>query len=316
MRIAITGSNGQLGKELRKALGRDTLILIDIHNYDITDRRKTFELLKTHKPEAIIHGAAMTDVDGCERDPEMAHKSNIIGTRNIVEAARELNAYLVHVSTDYVFDGQKDGAYVETDRTDPINVYGRTKLDAESEVLKAIPSSVIIRTAWLYGDGNNFVRKILNLAKSRPVINVVGDQRGSPTYAKDLAAAITDLIRMRQAGIFHFSNDGSCSRFEFAKEIVRLANLTTVVRPVNSDAFPVPVRRPMNSTLDCSKIKKIGVTVRDWKEALHDYMYDHAAVEDRSDPVQERPHLLVVQGSDGQTSDNLTGIETSLTKRS
>ena len=271
-RVAISGSNGQLGRRLQKLFKPELTLLIDMHNCDITDNKKTSALLRSHAPEVIINCAALTDVDGCERNPNLASAVNAYATYNIAMAAKELGARLIHVSTDYVFDGTKGSAYTESDKACPINIYGMTKLEGELAVTRALDNYVIMRTAWLYGSGNNFVRKILELAKTRERLKVVYDQHGSPTYAKDLAQAIAKIACTQITGIFHCANEGGASRLELAKEAIMRAGLNTVIMPVDSSAFPVPARRPSNTMLDCSKLKSIGIRMRPWKEALSDYL--------------------------------------------
>lgn len=273
MKVAITGSNGQLGKELRKIYPTRDTIAIDVDNCDITNRNRTFELLKKTEPDAIIHGAAMTSVDGCEINPDAAFAVNAKGTRNVAEAAKELGAFFVYVSTDYVFNGSCLAPYPEMSGTDPINVYGKSKLAGERAVQETLKHFLIARTAWLYGEGDNFVTKILKAAQTRPELKVVDDQFGSPTYAKDLAVFLSQLINRKSTGIFHCANGGSCSRHIFAHEIVKLAGLTLPVHPVDSSAYRLPAARPRSTALNVSRLQQLGITVRSWKEALRDYMY-------------------------------------------
>lgn len=274
MRIAITGSNGQLGKELVTKLSSPSNIIfpIDVNNCDITDRRAILPFLNKSRPGVIMHCAAYTDVDGCERDPELAKRVNVEGTKNLSDYAMNEGITLIHVSTDYVFDGTKKGGYTEEDQPNPISVYGRTKLEGEEIVKAKVRDYFIIRTAWLYGQGNNFVTKIIELARKNKVLEVVDDQFGSPTYAKDLAYAMCELISSREYGTYHIVNSGSCSRFDFAAEILRKAGIETEVVPVSSSGFKTLAVRPNNSVLSISKIEGAGIRMRNWKEALWEYL--------------------------------------------
>src|SRR5712691_13329348 len=203
MRILVTGAKGQLGQELQRVLRGEEVIATDRPEYELTDPMLG-EKIAAQRPDLVIHTAAYTDVDGCERDPDTAFQVNAQGTRRVAEGAAKANARLIYISTDYVFDGKKLEPYTERDPVNPLNVYGRSKLIGEQEALKACPSVLIVRTSWLYGaHGKNFVKTILQLAATRPEIRVVDDQRGSPTYARDLASEISELIRRGIIGVVH-----------------------------------------------------------------------------------------------------------------
>lgn len=272
MRIAVTGYKGQLGLELQNTLKKHELVLIDKDTCDITQKDQVSSFLNKSSPEAIIHAAAYTDVDGCEKNPELAKAVNVEGTRNLVEYAKENKVLLLYISTDYVFDGAKKGEYKEDDPTNPISIYSKTKLEGEVVVHNCLEKYFIARTAWLYGQGNNFVNKIMGLSKKNKLLKVVNDQFGSPTYAKDLAEAVSKLIFTDDYGLYHIVNSNNCSRYEFANEIINLTKSDTRVIPVPSSEFKILATRPANSILDISKLQSKGIYMRDWKEALKEYI--------------------------------------------
>lgn len=274
MKITITGAKGQLGKELETKLKKtNETSLVDVDNYDITNKKEIFAFLNKIRPEIIIHGAAYTDVDGCEKNPTIANAVNFEGTKNLVDYSKENKTLFLYVSTDFVFDGSKDTAYTEEDPTNPLSTYGRTKLAGEGVVQNNLKKYFITRTAWLYGQGNNFVRKIIELANKNKDLKVVDDQYGSPTYAKDLADAISKLILTQDYGIYHVVNSGGCSRYEFATEIVTLGKLDSRILPISSSEFKATATRPTNSILNISKLISKGIYMRNWKEALNEYIH-------------------------------------------
>jgi len=271
MRILITGSTGQLGQELKRVLQDYDLITpthqdLDINGKDIL--QKITEL----RPKIIIHTAGYTDVDGCETNDELAWDVNSSGTRNIAIAAEELKTKLFYISTDYVFDGLKKEAYLESDAPNPLNIYGKTKLSGENSVRDICSSFFIIRTSWLYSKtGKNFVNTIINLAKEQTQLRIVNDQVGSPTYATDLAYTIRKLIPYEDYGIYHASGEGKCSWYQFALEILRLSGNDIKVIPVTSDEIPRLARRPHYSVLKNLRLRELGITMRHWQEGLEDY---------------------------------------------
>ena len=272
MRILITGSKGQLGRELARALEGNELLPFDRPEMDIQDPGAIQAILDT-KSEVVIHAAALTDVDACELDPERAYRVNVTGTRHVAEAASRLGARLVYISTDYVFDGSKQEPYTEEDRPNPINVYGRSKLEGERSALSYAPAPLIVRTAWVYGVGTrNFVTEILRLARVNRVLHVVDDQVGSPTWARDLAGVIRALIRLGASGIIHATGRGECSRFEFARAIVAMSTLATQVVPTTSDRYPRPARRPAYCPLAQHRLNQLGLSLPDWAESLKEYL--------------------------------------------
>lgn len=265
-----------LGLDLTEALGRRYEVYgRDIDDFDITRDKETMDAITGIRPDIVIHAAAYTDVDGCESHIELAHSVNGGGTKNVAAACRELGSKMVYISTDYVFDGTKSGAYSEEDPTCPINTYGRSKLEGERWVRTVVGQFVIIRTAWLFGrGGNNFVKIILRLAREKGALSVVSDQVGSPTYAVDLSRAICALMERRCRGIYHITNGGTCSWYEYAREILAMSGLGTIpVHPISSDQLNRAAKRPHNSVLGRGKFEKeTGYRMRSWAEALRDYL--------------------------------------------
>ncbi len=224
MRIAITGSAGQLGQALQKVLSGEELLLIDLPEYDITDYTQLYPAIVDFRPHVVIHAAAFTDVDGCELKPDIAYRVNALGTQNVALACLGCNAAMVYISTDYVFDGTKNEPYWEWDHPNPQSVYARSKLAGEYYTQTLLHKFYIVRTAWLYSrTGTNFVKKVLQLADQHDKLYFVTDEVGSPTYAPDLAAALHKLIAHPLYGVYHLTNSGVCSRYEWAKAILELA---------------------------------------------------------------------------------------------
>ncbi|MEM2097667.1 MAG: dTDP-4-dehydrorhamnose reductase [Methanothrix sp.] len=275
MRILIFGAEGQLGSELRRVLGaHHDLVPLSHREADITDLNRLMILTERINPDVVINSAAYTDVDGCESDRDKAFLVNAIGARNAAIAARRAKARIVHISTDYVFDGGKDGAYAEYDLPNPINVYGWSKLLGERMVAEQNPDSYILRVAWLYGpEGRNFVKTMISLAKAKDEIRVVNDQRGTPTFAGDVAEQIDMLIGTDSYGLYHCTSQGSCTWYEFAVEIFRLIGADIRVVPVSSSEFPRPARRPRNSVLDNLLLRVQGMDIMPhWRDSLRDHI--------------------------------------------
>lgn len=271
MHIVVTGADGQLGAELVRALApQGEVVGMTIGDMDVRDA-SCAERLAAIRPDWVVHAAAATDVDGCERDPALAFAVNGEGTRRIAEGCRRAKAGLVYVSTDYVFDGRKSGPYLEGDHPGPLNAYGRSKLAGE-EATRALDGRwAIVRTAWLYGvHGKNFVKTILERARAGQPLRVVDDQVGSPTYAADLADGIATLLSGGHTGVFHLTNSGACSWFAFAREIVRLAGLDPgAVTPMTSAELNRPARRPACSILENAAWRAKGLApLRSWPDAL------------------------------------------------
>lgn len=275
--ILITGSNGQLGSELKKnskLFHNVNPDFTDVDVLDITDKKSLAEFCSGKNYKYIINCAAYTAVDKAENEPELAHKINVDAVRNLAEIARTTNAFLIHVSTDYVFSGRNFLPYNETDPISPQSVYGKTKAEGEAEALK-YDNSIILRTSWLYSSfGNNFVKTILRLSKERDQLTVIFDQIGTPTYAGDLATAIISIVNYQeenktQPGIYHFSNEGVCSWYDFALEIAQLSGSKTRILPIETKDYPSPTPRPYYSVLNKSKIKAtFGIAIPHWKESL------------------------------------------------
>lgn len=276
MKVLVTGSKGMLGTDLVEILGyRHAVVGVDIDEMDITDRQAVSERIGFWMPDVVIHTAAFTDVDGSERKTDVAHKVNAEGAENVALACRAWGAHLIHLSTDYVFDGRKETPYAESDPPNPLGVYGKSKLDGEERARRACPDVCIVRTAWMYGRaGKNFVQAILAQARPGAVIRVVSDQRGSPTYTRDLARALQVLAEKPLAGIYHVTNAGCCTWYEFAEKILEFSGKLDVrVVPVSTAEFGRPAPRPANSVLDGSKFRRdTGMAMRDWKEALKAYL--------------------------------------------
>lgn len=273
MKILVTGANGQLGREVARQGSGHELVLTDADTLDITDGAAVAECMAEVRPDAVIHCAAYTNVDGAETDEEVAFRVNVVGARNLAAGCLETGARLVYVSTDYVFDGEGKQAYREFDPVNPQTVYGRTKWQGEEIVRQILGRHYILRTAWLYGEGNNFVRTMLRLAGERDTLRVVADQTGSPTSTVDLARAIFTLLPTDGYGTYHATCQGHCSWYDFACEIFRLAGKKVRVEPVTTAEFPRPAKRPAYSVLDNYMLRMtVGDPMRQWQEALQAYL--------------------------------------------
>ena len=278
MKILLIGARGMLGRDLQPILSdRHEVIGRDLHDLDITDPVRTEEEIRLLRPEVVINTAAFTDVDGCESQRGRAFSINAEGAGHVAHACRKAGAHLIHLSTDYVFDGTSQVPYSEETPPNPINVYGESKLQGEEAVQEAGENHLILRTAWLYGKhGKNFVDTILRLASQQEELRVVDDQQGSPTFTRDLSRAIAQLLDKEVRGILNVTNSGSCSWFQFAKKIVEarpIAGRKIRVVPISSSELNRPARRPSNSLLDCSRFQKLtGDKMRPWGDALRDYL--------------------------------------------
>jgi dTDP-4-dehydrorhamnose reductase len=273
--ILVTGSNGQLGTALHNISGRFAgfkFHFTDIDTLDMLDRPAVGEAVESLRIDAVINCAAYTAVDRAEDDADACMRVNRDAVRNIGEAAASAGARVIHVSTDYVFDGKNTRPYREDDATNPSSVYGKSKLAGEQALLSACPGAVIIRTAWLYSEtGNNFVRTMLRLGAERDAVNVVADQRGAPTYAADLAGAIMTVVTSGQfvPGIYHYSNEGICTWYDFAVKIFEHAGVKCRVHPVTTSEYPTRAARPAYSVLDKAKIRETwGVATPEWEDSL------------------------------------------------
>ncbi|RRO01992.1 dTDP-4-dehydrorhamnose reductase [Pectobacterium aquaticum] len=278
MKILLTGANGQLGRCFQDRLPAHWQIWsTDASELDITDLKQVEAAIAHYQPDAIVNAAAYTAVDKAESEPVLAEKINVTGPHNLATVAHEKGIRLVHVSTDYVFDGHATTPYIESSTTNPLSVYGKTKLAGEQAVTKAAPDSIIVRTAWVFSEyGNNFVKTMLRLAKERDALSIVADQRGCPTYAGDLAQAIISLLEKNAAGgIYHYAGDKEVNWFEFAHAIFFVAVQKAVLSkaptltPITTAQYPTPAHRPAYSTLAGDKIKALGITLSDWQRALN-----------------------------------------------
>ena len=276
MKILITGSKGQLGLELTKQLEKEKkyeIIATDRDELNIIDINSVNEFLLNNKPDVVINCAAHTAVDLCETDVENAYKINAVGPRNLAIVCEKIGAKLVQVSTDYVFDGNGTRPYREDDTTCPNSIYGTSKLMGENFVREFCSRYFVVRTAWLYGEGNNFVRTMLKLAETNSELNVVNDQFGSPTSTVDLAKAIIDLMNTEHYGVYHGTCEGQCSWYDFAKKIFEIKNIDIKVNPVTSEEFKRPAPRPAYSVLDNFMFKLVGLnSFRNCEESLKEYL--------------------------------------------
>src|SRR5512139_937436 len=274
MRIYITGSKGQLGRALMRRFAHHDLLGIDLPEVDLTDLAAARSSIASFKPDVIIHAAALTDVDGAARNPDLAYRVNALGTRNVAVAGEASGAALLAISTNEVFDGAQTRPYLEFDLTHPINPYAQSKLAAEQFVRDLTTRFYIVRTAWLYGlGGNNFVRKIITRADADGTLRVVTDEVSSPTYAEDLITALEQLIATGAYGLYHFTNDGACSRYELAQKILELSGRAHIpVEPILLKDYPRPSAPPPFAPLRNFCGAQLGITLRPWAEALADYL--------------------------------------------
>jgi dTDP-4-dehydrorhamnose reductase len=276
MRIAITGHKGQLGTALQEVLAAHEILGLDLPEHDITDPTTIMNTLVLFRPDVVIHGAALTNVDGCEKNPDLAFRVNVLGTQNIALACGRCGAAMVHISTNDIFDGRLGRPYYEWDTPTPQSVYARSKAAAEFYVRNLLSRFYIVRTAWLYArGGNNFVTKIIAAADKYGALQVVTDEVSTPTYAPDLAAAIAQIITTEHFGILHFSNSGICSRYDWACKILELSGRGHIpVEPITGDqwkrAAPPPLYAPILNFAGAA----LGITLRPWEEALEDYFAD------------------------------------------
>lgn len=280
-KIALIGSKGMLAGMVARMVPMEyQIVAFDIPEFDVTDRNRVIHQLSAVKPDIILNCAAMTDVDGCEGRPEEAMRVNGEGPGFLAEAARRIGAVLVHISTDFVFDGAKSSPYLEEDETRPLSVYGASKRLGEKRIIESgLEEVFIVRTSWLYGPGGkNFVETICRLAAEREELRIVDDQRGAPTYTRDLARAVFALLETRSFGLYHFSNAGECSWHEFAIAIVselRKSGEAVAVKrilPIPTEAYPLPAERPKYSVLSKEKIMAVtGIAAPDWRSSLSDY---------------------------------------------
>ncbi|MEA9389295.1 dTDP-4-dehydrorhamnose reductase [Acerihabitans sp. TG2] len=278
MKILLAGANGQLGRCFQDRAPKDWQIMAtDSDSLDITDAVQVEKTVAQFHPDLIVNAAAYTAVDKAESDVELAQRINAKGPENLAIAAKSINAGFVHISTDYVFDGTSTTPYKETDPTNPLSVYGATKLEGELAVQQAYPQTLIIRTAWVFSEyGNNFVKTILRLSREKESLSIVDDQRGCPTYAGDIAQAIIQLYQSNAlAGIYHFCGDREVSWKEFTDQIVdtadtlKLISRRPVIKGIGTSEYPTAAHRPTYSTLSCKKIEIYGIRPSNWMSALN-----------------------------------------------
>lgn len=276
MRILVTGVKGQLGYDVVNELEKrgHTAIGVDVEEMDITDAAAVEKEMKADSLDAVIHCAAYTAVDAAEDNRELCMRVNAEGTRNIARVCRELDLKMVYISTDYVFDGEGERPWEPDDARNPLNVYGESKYQGELAVEEYLDRYFIVRIAWVFGvNGKNFIKTMLNLAKTHDEINVVNDQTGSPTYTYDLAVLLADMVETEKYGRYHATNEGLCTWYEFAKEIFSQAGVDVKVNPVTSGEFPAKAKRPHNSRMNKSRLTENGFTpLPAWQDALKRYL--------------------------------------------
>ena len=288
MRILVTGKNGQLGRSIQKIVDTDTkidsnqssneFIFVGREELDLSSENSISHYFDNNKFDIIINCAAYTQVDKAEKEVELANQINHLAVKQLANISNKQKIRLIHISTDYVFDGESNKPYMETDKTNPINVYGKTKLSGEKALQEAMPTNaIIIRTSWVYSEfGNNFVKTMLELGKQRGELNIVGDQIGSPTYAADLAEVILKIIDNKNyqdkewlTKIYHYSNEGEISWYEFAKEIFKMTKIDCKVNSITTDEYPTLANRPKDSVMNKGKImKEFDMEILNWKNSL------------------------------------------------
>ena len=275
MKILVTGSDGLIGTNILPDLSKQfDIIPVTEAQWDILDKKMGGEIIRSHQPDVLINLAAITNVDGCEDAEEAAYRVNAEGAGLLADLCKENNVKLLHFSTDYVFDGMGTRPYTEEDAPNPLSVYGRSKLLGEKKILENYPSSLIVRTEWIYGrGGENFITKVTRIAREKGRVEVVDDQTGSPTFAQDLAEPVRALITQNKSGIYHVTNGGACTWFQFAREIFSILGIDVLCLPVSSTQSQRKARRPAYSVLDCTKLKRdTGLSLRLWQEALRQYL--------------------------------------------
>ena len=277
--VLVTGFNGQLGRDVVSELKSRGIPCkgVDIDDFDLTDAAATDRFIRSFQPTAVIHCAAYTNVNAAEENEELCRAVNVTGTTNIAQTCKYLKCKLIYISSDYVFDGSGDTPWNVDDKTNPLSVYGQTKLEGE-EAARINPKTFVVRTSWVYGlNGNNFVKTMIKLGRVKAELSVVADQIGSPTYTKDLAKLLADMVLTTKYGTYHATNEGYCSWAEFAAAIMKKAGLACRIVPVYSAAYPTPAKRPLNSrlskiSLDFASFKRLP----DWHNALERYLAELA----------------------------------------
>jgi dTDP-4-dehydrorhamnose reductase len=282
-KILVTGANGQLGNEIRRICRNFPgleFIFTDVDMLDITNPDAVSVFMEASKPAIVVNCAAYTNVDGAEENVKNVRKINSLAPQVLAAACAMQDAFLIHISTDYVFDGESTNPYTEEDETNPISVYGNSKLEGEEKIKTVFDNYLIIRTSWMYSEfGHNFVRSIIALAKERESLTIVNDQIGSPTYARDLANCIIDIIiksilnpKAYLPGIYHYANQGTCTWYDFAQEILNITGIKGCkLIPVSTDQYPAVAKRPKYSVLDTSKVREsFGIGIPNWRDSLRE----------------------------------------------
>lgn len=276
MKVLVTGVGGQLGYDVIKELRKRNIDCagVDKEKFDITDFGATYGFIINYMPDVVVHCSAYTAVDKAEDEPELCYLVNVVGTENIAKICKDIDAKMVYISTDYVFDGTKDGFYEVDDIPNPINIYGKTKLAGEKAVQEILEKYFIVRISWVFGvNGNNFVKTMLRLGKERNELSVVADQFGSPTYTADLASLLVDVVGTDKYGIYHATNEGICSWAEFAEEIFKVAGMHTKVNHITTAEYTTKAKRPLNSRMSKSNLCKNGFYILpSWEEAVSRYI--------------------------------------------
>jgi dTDP-4-dehydrorhamnose reductase len=281
MVVLVTGANGQLGQAIQSITSKYphiTFVFCDSITLDITNKKNVEPIFVKYAPNFCVNAAAYTAVDKAESEPEKAYLINVEGVKNIAEACKKHHAKLIHISTDFVFDGTKNSPYTEEDFPNPTGVYGITKLKGEQVIQEILEEHFIVRTSWVYSEfGHNFMKTMLRLANEKECLSVVNDQVGTPTNAIDLAEVLVKIIQStsnqqpttNNYGVYHFSNEGQCSWYDFAKKIFELNHIKINLKPIPTSSFPTPAKRPSYSVLDKTKIKTtFGLTINSWEESL------------------------------------------------
>ena len=277
MRILITGANGQLGFNLQRTLASHELVLMDLPAFDLT-KSSCEEQVASAQPDLVIHAAAYTDVDGAEHQPDLAMAVNVKGTEWVSKGTTRAKARLIYISTDYVFDGLKKSPYLENDLANPLNLYGKSKLEGEHRALAHCSNALVVRTSWLYGaHGNNFVKTMMRLTMEQPELRVVADQRGCPTYAADLAQSLGNMLTLHIRGIVHAAGTGDCTWYEFASAIVSAMGRQTPIHPITTAEAGRRAARPSYSVLANCVLKQSGITLPHWRDSLVQFVKSAAA---------------------------------------
>lgn len=276
MKILVTGVKGQLGHDVVKLLNEKSIecVGVDIEDFDLTSEKEVRNYITEYSPSAVIHCAAYTAVDKAEDNKELCYNVNVSGTSHIAKVCSEIGAKLMYFSTDYVFDGKGEVPFETSDTPNPINYYGYTKYQGELEVIKALKNHFILRISWVFGlNGNNFIKTMLKIGPEKGSLNVVNDQIGSPTYTSDLAKLVVDMIQTDKYGIYHASNEGFCSWYDFANEIFKKSNLNVSVSPISTEKYITKAKRPYNSRLSKKSLVENGFNLLPmWQDAVSRYL--------------------------------------------